>query len=340
MNRVTCQRDGIPLSAVDLAMVADGATSKTALSETTTLAHCADQLGFARFWVAEHHNMSTVASTSPAVLIAHLASVTKRIRVGSGGVMLPNHTPLVIAEQFAMLEALHPNRIDLGIGRAPGTSPSTALALRRSADAMSTEDFPRQLLEVMGLLGDIRTPEGPWQQMKATPVATGSPQIALLGSSGFSAQLSGMLGLPFAFANHFDLGGTIQACELYREQFRPSPVLDHPHTIVSATVVVAASAEIAAWRAGPGQLRRYAMRTGRFLPLYSPKDASKHPEFKQAIAMPTNALLGTSEHVAEELAALATTTQANELMIHTPCHNVKDRVESLERVAEAWKSTP
>ena len=161
----------LPRSVLDLSTVSAGRTSGEALADTTTLAQRAEALGYERFWVAEHHNMATVASTSPPVLIAHLAAATSSIRIGSGGVMLPNHAPLVVAEQFAMLEALHPGRIDLGIGRAPGTDPATAAALRRSPDLLGAEDFPRDLLDLMGLLGDERVERGEWSRFRATPVA-------------------------------------------------------------------------------------------------------------------------------------------------------------------------
>ena len=202
----------------------------------------AEELGFDRFWVAEHHNFPTIASTSPPVLMAHLAASTSRIRIGSGGVMLPNHPALVVAEQFAMLEALHPGRIDLGIGRAPGTDPATAAALRRSPAGLGADDFPSELIDVMGMLGDRRRDQGAWDRFKATPALDSCPEIVLLGSSGFSAQLAGMLGLRYAFAHHFDVGTAISmldAVELYRESFRPSAVLDEPYMIVTAGVLAA-----------------------------------------------------------------------------------------------------
>ncbi|MEJ7799151.1 MAG: LLM class flavin-dependent oxidoreductase [Ilumatobacter sp.] len=226
------------LSVLDLSVVRYGGTSSEALADTTELAQAADRLGFVRFWVAEHHNMATVASTTPGVLIAHLAARTERIRVGSGGVMLPNHAPLAIAEQFALLESLHPGRIDLGIGRAPGTDPMTASAFGRPPH-QSVEQFPRDLIEVMGMLGDPRREDGMFTRFRATPVLTSSPTVALLGSSGFSAQLSGMLGLPFAYAHHFDTGATDIATQLYRDHFEPSPVLDEPYLIVGVGALAA-----------------------------------------------------------------------------------------------------
>ena len=300
------------------------------------MAQLADALGYKRFWVAEHHNMPTVASTAPPVLIAHLAASTSRIRVGSGGVMLPNHPPLVVAEQFALLEALHPGRIDLGIGRAPGTDLQTAAALRRSVDGLAAEDFPRHLIDVMGLLGDARTESGLWNRFAATPVATASPLVLLLGSSHFSAQLSGMLGLPFAFAHHFDMGGTLEAVDVYRQHFEPSTVLQEPYAIVSATVLAAADSDEAAFLAGPSLLRKYGMRTGRMLPLLSPEQAAAHPEMGRARMMPSSSLVGTAEHVAAGLQALAAATSAQELMLFCPGHGLAERRFTISSLAEQW----
>lgn len=326
----------IPLSVLDLATVGDGFTSAQALADTTAFARRADELGYVRFWVAEHHNMATVASTNPPVLMAHLAAVTKRIKLGSGGVMLPNHAPLVVAEQFALLEALHPGRIDLGIGRAPGTDGATAAALRRSPDALGAEDFPQHLIDVMGLLGDRRAERGLWNRFSATPVATSTPEILLLGSSGFSAQLAGMLGLPFAFAHHFDMGGTLAAVEIYQRHFEPSAVLERPYTIVSASVLAAEDHDHANWLANPGQLRKYGMRTGRLFPLYRPEDATAHPEMEAANRMPSSRVVGTPAEVVEGLNQLAAATNADELMLHTATYALEDRLHSLELIAAAW----
>ena len=326
----------LPLSVLDLAMVPDGQSSGQALAATTRLARHADELGFLRFWVAEHHNMDTVASTSPPVLMAHLAANTQRIRVGSGGVMLPNHAPLVVAEQFAMLEALHPGRIDLGVGRAPGTDRMTALALRGQADNRDAEDFPRHLIDVMGLLGDPRTEHGLWERFRATPEGSGSPSVVLLGSSGFSAQLAGILGLPFAFAHHFDMGGTIEAVSIYREHFEPSEILAEPYTIVTASTIAAASTAQAVHLGAPARLRRFGMRTGRMVPLLSPSEAEAHPDFAAALQMPSSSILGTAEEVVAELRSLAERTEASELMLHTSTHGLEDRLTSLSLIAEAW----
>ena len=326
----------MPLSVLDLATVSSDATSAQALSDATELAVKSEEFGYSRFWVAEHHNMNTVASTSPAVLIAHVAASTKNIKVGSGGVMLPNHAPLVIAEQFALLEALHPGRIDLGIGRAPGSDRQTMAVIRGSAAALSVEDFPRDLIDVMGLLGDVRTDHGLWNKFSATPVATSSPEVVLLGSSGFSAQLAGVLGLPFTFANHFDTGGTLEAAEIYRESFRPSPTLDEPYTIVSASVMAATDIKAADKLAAPSRLRKYGMRTGRFWSLVAPDEALAHPEWSKAEAMPSNAINGTPDEVALGLQQLAEQTQANELFLHCSSFGLAERVRSLELIAERW----
>ena len=328
--------DSVNLSVLDLSVLNEGASSGDALRATTALARRADELGYTRFWVAEHHNMPSVACTAPSVLIAHLAALTSRIRVGSGGVMLPNHAPLVVAEQFAALEALHPGRIDLGIGRAPGTDYATAAALRRSADSLGAEDFPRHLLDVMGLLGDERLPDGLSTKFHATPVPRSFPQIYLLGSSDFSAQLAGILGLPFAFAHHFDMGGTLEATALYRASFEPSVVLAEPYTIVTANVLAADTAEEAEWHGASGRLAALRRRTGRFAPLASPQDATDHPDFAAAERIVTNRIVGEVSDVVERLRELASRTAANELMVTAVAFDLAARERSLELLAARW----
>ncbi len=336
----------MPLSALDLATVSDGGTSAQALAETTELARAADRLGYVRFWVAEHHNIDTVASTSPAVLIAHLAAHTERIKLGSGGVMLPNHSPAVVAEQFAMLEALHPGRVDLGVGRAPGSDRISAAAVRGPAedgavpDPWQVDDFPSHLIDLMAYLGDVRTTEGPWSEFRATPKATSAPAVLLLGSSGYSAQLAGYLGLPFAFAHHFDGGGVLGALDLYRQRFQPSAVLDEPHVMVSVGLVTAADTETAQYHAAPSLLRRWGIRTGRFWPLFSPDEAMSHPEWQRAATMPTNAIVGDPAEAVAALEELADATGADELMIHTSTFGLAERITSLELLADAWQQRP
>ena len=329
-----------PLSVLDLAVVNQGGTTAEALAGTTVLAQRADELGYHRFWVAEHHNMPLVASTTPPVLMAHLAARTSRIRIGSGGIMLPNHAPLVVAEHVAALEALHPGRIDLGLGRAPGTSQETALALRRSVQLLGAEDFPRDVIDLMGLLGDVRGVGGLWEQFAATPAPTSTPQILLLGSSGFSAQLAGRLGLPFVFAHHFDQGGTLDAVELYRDGFRPSPAWPEPHMIVTANVLVAETDAEADFQAGPGRLMAYRIRSGRFDPLLSPEAAAAQPDMVAAGNAPTNRVTGSPSTALAQLDRLLSATGADELMVTTVAYGLDTRLRSLELLVAAWLRTP
>lgn len=326
----------IPLSVLDLSVVRDGGSSGLALEHTTQLAQHAESLGFRRFWVAEHHNMATVASTTPGVLAAHLAARTERIRVGSGGVMLPNHSALGIAEQFALLEALHPGRVDLGIGRAPGTDPMTANAFGRHPHE-SVEAFPRDLVSLMGMLGDPRGDEEAWTRLRATPVATSYPSIVLLGSSGYSAQLAGMLGLPFAYAHHFDTGHTDLASQLYLDNFEPSPVLDEPYLIVGVGALAAETDDDAELIGLPSRLLRLGIRTNRRHPLLSPDDARKHPDAEQARNMPTEQLIGSAERVAEGLRHLVQRTNAHELMLTAASYDLDDRIRSLSLIAAAMR---
>ena len=330
----------LPLSVLELATVGSGQSTADALAATRAVAQAADRLGYTRLWVAEHHNMPAVASTNPPVLIAHLAAVTGRIRIGSGGVMLPNHAPLVVAEQFALLEALHPGRIDLGIGRAPGTDPHTAIALRRDPAALSAEDFPQHLLDLLGLLGDRRVEGGLVERFSATPAPTSSPAVLLLGSSGFSAQLAGALGLPFAYAHHFGGPHVLEAVSLYRESFRPSPVLEQPYTIVTANALAAETDEDARRLALPGQLMRLAIRTNRLRPVPSVEQALADPERAAAEAMPSNAIVGTPDLVVADLRELAARTGADELMLSASTYAAQERVRSIELVAQAWNLQP
>jgi luciferase family oxidoreductase group 1 len=325
----------VPLSVLDLSVVSEGRTSSEALADTTRLAQAAERLGYVRFWLAEHHNMPTVASTSPAVLIAHVAASTERIRVGSGGVMLPNHAPFAIAEQFAMLEALHPGRIDLGIGRAPGTDPMTASAFGRHPHE-AVEHFPRDVIDVMGMLGDRRGEGGMWTRLAATPAPTGTPTVALLGSSGYSAQLAGMLGIPFAYAHHFDTGATDLASKLYLDHFTPSPALDEPYLIVGVGALAAETDEHAEYLGLPSRILRHGIRTNHRTPLVHPDHAPAHPHADAARRMATEQLIGSTERVVEGLRQLVHRTKANELMLTANTYDVDDRITSLELIADAW----
>jgi luciferase family oxidoreductase group 1 len=324
----------VPLSVLDLSPVAAGTTAGQALQQTTELARRTEELGYRRFWVAEHHNMPAIASSAPAVLIAHLAAATSTIRVGSGGVMLPNHAPLVVAEQFGTLEALHPGRIDLGIGRAPGTDQFTALALRRTVEGLSAEDFPQELLSLIRLFAGS---DGP-ARITATPGLGDMPAIWLLGSSGYSAQLAGLLGLPFSFAHHFSSANTVPALALYRENFRPSQWLERPYAMVAVNVICADTDERAEWLAGPAALSFLRLRTGMPQPLASPEEAAAYPytptEREMAWGRFADQAMGSPDTVRAQLATLLERTGADELMLTTMVYDIADRIRSFELVTE------
>src|SRR5680860_495512 len=256
------------LSVLDLIPVRSNQTSTDAISATTALAQRADELGYSRYWVAEHHNMKAVASTNPAVLIGILAAQTQRIRLGSGGVMLPNHAPLAVAEQFAILEAAYPGRIDLGIGRAPGSDPVTSMALRGPAgrgDA-DIENFPQYLDDVVALMGaeGVRVPLRTQEYvLKATPKAVSQPVLWLLGSSSYSAHLAAAKGLPYVFAHHFSGQGTEEALQMYRSEFKPSDQASEPRTFLTINAVVADTAEEAQALALPNMQHMARLRTGQ-----------------------------------------------------------------------------
>jgi luciferase family oxidoreductase group 1 len=324
------------LSVLDLATVTRGATPADALADTTRLAGVAEQLGYRRMWVAEHHGMPAVASSAPAVLIGHLADATSTLRIGAGGVMLPNHSPLVIAEQFATLEALHPGRIDLGLGRAPGTDPRTARALRRTMD-QGADSFPEDVVELITYMLDA---DGPPSRPMPVPGRGYLPQMWLLGSSTFSAQLAGHLGLAFSFAYHFSPAQLDQALDQYRSTFRPSVLLDRPRVMVAVSVLCAPTMEEAVWLAGPSALSILQLRTGRLGPLPTPDDAAAYPftAEERAIVDEVTAthLIGDPATVHDGLVALGRRTGADEFMISTRAHSFEARATSLSLVAESW----
>ncbi|HNC06107.1 MAG TPA: LLM class flavin-dependent oxidoreductase, partial [Solirubrobacterales bacterium] len=261
MSEPSAPRGNPKLSVLDLAPVVEGASPVTALANSTELVRAAERLGYHRHWVAEHHNMTGIASSAPAVIIAHLAANSETIRVGSGGVMLPNHQPLVVAEQFGTLESLNPGRIDLGIGRAPGTDQVTAAALRRGLDPLSDEDLPRQLGELLGFFTGEWPSGHPYRQITAVPGEGAMPEIWLLGSSGYTAQVAGMLGMPYSFAHHFSAGNTEAAVQLYRSRFEPSAFLEEPKVMIGVGVICAETDEEARWLAGPSRLAFARLRS-------------------------------------------------------------------------------
>jgi luciferase family oxidoreductase group 1 len=301
----------VPLSVLDVVPVRRGSTPSEALRETLALAVHAESLGYKRYWFAEHHGMEGIASSSPALLVGQVAAETKTMRVGSGGVMLPNHAPLVVAEQFGTLEALFPGRIDLGIGRAPGADPATTRALRRTS-ALSADDFPEQLGEIFAYFrgeGGIR----------AVPGTGYAPPVWLLGSSDFSAQLAGQLGLPFAFAHHFSQENTLPALQAYRERFSPSSVLQRPHAMVAVMVIAADTDQEALRLALPCALAFLRLRQGGRGPYPTCEDAEQYPwspvERMFAEDWLKKNVVGGPASVRAQIDALVAATNADELMV-------------------------
>jgi luciferase family oxidoreductase group 1 len=321
------------LSVLDLSPVVQGSTPAQALRNSTELAQLVERLGYARMWVAEHHNMPGIASSSPPVLIAHLAASTTTLRLGSGGVMLPNHSALIVAEQFGMLEALHPGRIDLGIGRAPGTDGITAQALRR-APMTAADDFPDQLRDLLAYFA------GTHPQITAVPGRGYQPAMWMLGSSTYSAQVAGMLGLPFGFAYHFASPGLDAALHAYRTTFRPSEVLDEPYASIGVPVICAETSEHAHWLSGPSSVSFVRLRTGRPMQMPTPEDAAAYDfqPMEHELLKSWNAPLicGDPTEVRQGLEALAERTGVQEIMMTTMVHAQSDRLRSYELVADAW----
>ena len=332
------------LSVLDLAPVAQGSTPADALAAALRLAREVEALGYHRYWVAEHHSMPGIASSSPAVLLARVAAETSTIRLGSGGVMLPNHSPLVIAEQFGMLEALEPGRIDLGIGRAPGTNPVTAHALRRGAAGANGEDLPQQLAELVAYFTGGFPDDHPYASVHATPARGYQPAIWLLGSSDYSAHLAGELGLPFSFAHHFAAGNTEAAVQVYRSAFRPSAVLEAPYVMLGVNVVCAEDEPTARRLAAPGHLAFLRLRQGRPGLYPSPEEAEAYtftPFEREAIRSWTHShVIGDPAMVRSGLEDLIARTGADELMLTTMLHSTEDRITSYRLVADELALTP
>jgi luciferase family oxidoreductase group 1 len=327
-----------PLSILDLAPITDGGDAARALRNSLDLAQHAEGWGYRRYWVAEHHNMDGVASSATAVLVGYIAGATKTIRVGSGGVMLPNHAPLVIAEQFGTLATLYPGRIDLGIGRAPGTDRLTMRALRRHLAASDEEEgFPRDVQELQAYLGD----GGPDQPVRAIPGTGTRVPVWLLGSSLYSAQLAAYLGLPFAFASHFAPDMLLQALQVYRSTYRPSAEWPRPHAMVGVNVIAAESDDEAAWLFTSLQQRFLGMQRGQRGPLPRPIDPAllesmwtaqeKHGVQRMLAAT----AVGSPQGVRRQLDAIVEQTAADELIVAGAIHDHAARLRSYELLAAA-----
>lgn len=344
------------LSVLDLVPVRSGQTSAQALAASLDLVALADRLGLERYWFAEHHNMAAVAASSPPVMIAAAAARTSRIRVGSGGVMLPNHAPLVVAEQFAALEAMAPGRIDLGIGRAPGSDPVVTSLLRATGPTADVDRFPQHVTDILSLMGPdgarLRLVTGDVYDVHATPAAEGTPTVWLLGSSDYSARLAAELGLPYVFANHFSGQGMEQILRLYRDGYQPSEAHPEPRTFVTANAVVAPTADEAHDRALP-QLRQMArLRSGQPLgPLETVEEAQHATAAEPADglvaqtieAMRVRWLIGDGEQVAAQVRDLAGRYGVEEVMLvpvagsraDEPLTATPGRTQTLELLVDA-----
>lgn len=322
-----------PLSILDLAPIVEGSDAAEALRSSLALARAAEALGYRRYWVAEHHNMDGVASSATAVLIGQIAAATTQIRVGSGGIMLPNHSPLTIAEAFGTLATLFPGRIDLGLGRAPGTDAPTMRALRRHLDGAAQDRFPEDVVELHGYLA----PEREGQVVRAIPGQGTEVPIWLLGSSLYSAQLAAYLGLPFAFASHFAPDLLMQALAIYRAQYRPSSRHPRPYAMVGLNVIVADSDDQARFLFTSIQQRFLGMQRGQRGPLPRPienMDALWSPGEKAGVArMLAEAIVGAPETVAAGLAATQARTGADEFIVAAAVHDFQARLRSYELLA-------
>ena len=329
-----------PLSVLDLSFVTSGGSGARALANSLDLARLADRLGYTRYWVAEHHNLPSIASSAPDIMIGQIAALTSRIRVGSGGVMLPNHAPLTVAERFKVLEALFPGRIDLGLGRAPGTDPITSIALRRRQDVREDDDFLERFQELM-LIDSRGFPEGhPFRDVRAMPADVPLPPIHLLGSSGYSAEFAAVIGSGFAFAHHFATHDAVAAMTSYRAHFRPSPALAQPHAILAVAAVAADTDAEADRLASTIDLNFVRRQKGEYLPLASPEEAAAYaysPIDRERIRHNrTRVFAGSATTVMTRLEPLIAATQADEVMITTMIYDHAARRRSYELLAQAF----
>ncbi len=329
----------ISLSVLDLSPVPEGSDVSQSLANTLDLARHAERLGYRRFWLAEHHNMPGIASAATAVVIAHVAAGTSTIRVGAGGIMLPNHAPLMVAEAFGTLAALHPGRIDLGLGRAPGTDQITAHALRRSMKSANVDSFPNDVVELMSYF----QPEQPGQRVRAVPGAGLDVPVWILGSSLYGAQLAAMLGLPYAFASHFAPAELDRAVAIYRERFEPSQYLDKPYVMLGLNMTAANTDEEARLLFSSVQQAFVNLRTGRPGKLPPPRegfyDQIGDPERMMLDHALACAVVGSPETVRAGLEDFVRRTGADELMVTSQIYDHASRVRSYEILAQVSGQT-
>jgi len=330
----------IPLSVLDVSPITTATPGSTALHNSLDLAQLAERLGYKRYWVAEHHNLANIASSAPEIMIGQIAAVTRQMRVGSGGVMLPNHAPLMVAERFKVLEALFPGRIDLGLGRAPGTDPVTSYALRNRQDAREGDDFLERFQELL-LLERGGYPEGhPFRKVRAVPADVALPPIWLLGSSGYSAELAAAVSMGFAFAHHFSDYDAESAMLSYRAHFKPSANMAEPYAILAAAVIAADTDAEAERLAASADLHHIRRAKGEYAALASPEEAAAYdytPIDRERIARyRTRLIVGGIVAVQDRLLRLVEATRANELMVNTMVYDHAARRHSYELLARAF----
>lgn len=326
----------VPFSILDLSPIIEGGSVARSLADSRRLAQEAEAEGYRRFWLAEHHGMAGIASAATSLVIQHVAAGTKTIRVGAGGIMLPNHAPLVIAEQFGTLAALFPDRIDLGLGRAPGTDMQTARALRRNLDG-GADRFPQDVVELMQFLG----PPHPDRKVLAVPGANSNVPVWLLGSSHYSAHLAGMLGLPFAFASHFAPDMLLSALEIYRERFEPSQYLDRPHVMVGVMGTAAGTDAEADHLFTSMQQSFVQLRRGTptaFPPPVGSMDGRWSEQERLMVEHTLQyAVVGGPETIRRKIADFLSLTGADELIVSMPVHDIEARLRSVRLFAEAQR---
>lgn len=334
------------LSVLDQSPVSAGSTPADALLNTIELARLADRLGYRRYWIAEHHAMETLASPAPEILISRVAAETTTIRVGSGGVLLPHYSPLKVAEVFRMLHAMYPNRIDLGIGRAPGGSPLEARALRRErGDRMPTDDFPERLAELLAFLNNDFPENHPYSRIRVSPEMPGGPEVWLLGSSLWSASAAAQFGLPYAFAHFIDPQLTRSAVEHYRSSFIPSKHLQRPKVIIALGVICAATEPEAERLASSARLLIRRIRQGDLRPVATPEEATRElrsTDYARVLEMGEwpRYVVGTPDRVRTQLTEIANALHIEEIMIVTIVHDHRARLQSYEFLAEAFETAP